>query len=84
MEKEINIPEIPECRFFIQGEIFINNLAGIEIGMINKNGVKCGNKIPNKWESENYGKIDFSTLTDRERIIGGIFASIQSEMVGDN
>ena len=79
MEREINIPEIPECRFFVQDEIIIKNLTGIEIGMV-RDGKKYGIKIPSEWDSKYFGKIDISTLTHRERIIGGVFATLQSEL----
>ena len=79
MEKEINLPEIPECRFFVQDEITINNLTGTEIGML-KDGKKYGIKIPDIWNSKTYGKINLRSLSHREKIIGGIFAAIQKEM----
>ena len=45
-----------------------------------KDGKKYGIKIPSEWDSKYFGKIDISTLTHRERIIGGVFATLQSEL----
>ena len=78
MEKEMHISEAPECRFFVQDTI-IENLHGIEVGMM-RNDTKYGIKIPNEYKSEILGKIDFSTLTHREIIIGGILSTIYSEL----
>ncbi len=79
MEKEINIPEVPECRFFIQDNP-LENIIDFEIGML-RNGKKYGVKILTEWDSKIYGKIDLSTLTHREKIIGCMIASLQSELV---